>query len=51
MSSTQCLTLACPIRNWSCLSNIVSIGIGSLCPPYTPISETVPPRRTASIAV
>ncbi len=51
MSSTQRLTLAWPIRSWICLSNIVSIGIGSLWPPYTPIRETVPPRRTASMAV
>jgi hypothetical protein len=32
------------------LSKIVSIGNGSAIPPYTPISEIVPPRRTISIA-
>ena len=28
-------------------SNISIIGIGSTSPPYTPLTETVPPRRTA----
>jgi hypothetical protein len=50
MSSTQRLTFAWPMRSWICLSNSVSIGSGSAIPPYTPISEIVPPRRTMSIA-
>ena len=50
MSSTQRLTLHWPIRSWICLSDSVSIGIGSAFPPYTPDSETVPLRRTMSIA-
>ena len=50
MSSAQRFTLACPIRSWICLSKSVIIGSGSAEPPYTPISEMVPPRRTPSIA-
>ena len=50
MSGTQRCTLAWPIRSWICLSNMVIIGIGSAIPPYTPLSEIVPPRRTSSIA-
>lgn len=33
------------------MSNIVIMGSGSTVPPYTPLIETVPPRRTASNAV
>ena len=51
MSGIQRFTLAWPIRSWICLSNNDIIGIGSAMPPYTPDSETVPPRRTVSIAV
>src|SRR3954447_23887808 len=50
MSSTHFFTFAWPIRSWICLSNRVSIGIGSAIPPYTPLRDTVPPRRTMSIA-
>src|SRR5690606_31322995 len=50
-SSTHRLTCAWPIRSATPLSNIRSIGSGSAMPPYTPISEIVPPRRTASTAV
>ena len=50
MSSTHALTLAWPWRIWICLSNSCSVGIGSAVPPYTPLSEIVPPRRTISIA-
>ena len=35
-SSTQRRTLAWPMRRVSCLSNICSIGSGSVMPPYTP---------------
>lgn len=51
ISSLQRRTLAWPMRSWICLSNMVSIGMGSAMPPYTPDSEMVPPRRTRSIAV
>ena len=50
MSPTQRLTLAWPMRTVICLSNSVIIGSGSTMPPYTPTIESVPPRRTVSIA-
>ena len=50
-SSVQARTLAWPMRTWICLSKSCIIGIGSAAPPYTPEIETVPPRRTASMAV
>ena len=50
-SSTQRRTLAWPMRRCTCLSNKVSMGSGSVIPPYTPITEMVPPRRTTSMAV
>lgn len=51
ISSLQRRTLAWPMRICTCLSNRVSMGIGSAMPPYTPESEMVPPRRTSSMAV
>ena len=51
MSSIQRLTWAWPIRSWMPRSNISIRGIGSASPPYTPLTDTVPPRRTALIAV
>ena len=32
------------------MSNIVIMGIGSIMPPYTPDTDTVPPRRSARVA-
>jgi hypothetical protein len=50
ISGVQRLTFASPMRSWICLSKSVIIGSGSAMPPYTPLSEIVPPRRTMSIA-
>ncbi len=50
MSPTQAFTFAWPMRSWICLSNSVSMGMGSIIPPYTPMMEMVPPRRTSSMA-
>jgi hypothetical protein len=44
MSGTQRFTLAWPIRSWTCLSNSQH-GQRASHPPYTPLSDTVPPRR------
>ena len=38
-----------PMRIWMPLSNISIIGSGSMAPPYTPLTESVPPRRTVLI--
>ena len=46
MSSVQRLTWHWPSRIVMPRSNISIIGIGSTSPPYTPLTETVPPRRT-----
>ena len=48
--STGRVTCAWPIRSRIPRPNISIIGIGSTSPPWTPLTETVPPRRTAFTA-
>ncbi len=45
MSSTQAFTLAWPMRNWTCLSNRVSMGMGSIA-----ATSSSSPRRSMTSA-
>ena len=49
MVSVHALTFAWPMRIWICLSKSCSMFMGSAVPPYTPLMESVPPRRTVSM--